>query len=275
MKNISIPTIIGLALSPILLTPAATAETVTSDAEVIVEATNSTTPSFNTNSSEIERVSAVTVKAVTAPTDAKKLTIERATFTAEEKLKPKPKPKPTPVVEDIQEATGGSQSDSNTSNEVSASIASPASSQGSTGAYTRDSRNGVTKTYKDNNVKLDHSSEGEGLSTVVSAAYDGIGSPYVWGGNTPSGWDCSGFVKWAYAKQGINIARGTSAILGSGQFKRTSTPQPGDLVFQNGGGHVGIYVGDGKMIGAQNPSVGTIHHDVSRNPVYGYYTLKK
>lgn len=273
MKNVSIPTIIGLALSPILLTPAATAEPVTSDTEMIVESVSSTTPSFNTSPLEIERVNAKTVKAITVSAEAKKLTIERATFTAKEK--PKPKPKPKPVIEDTQEATEGLQGDSNTSNELSGSIASPASSQGNTGAYTRDSRNGVAKTYKDNNVKLDHSSEGQGLATVVSAAYDGIGSPYVWGGNTPSGWDCSGFVKWAYAKQGINIARGTSAILGSGQFKRTSTPQPGDLVFQNGGGHVGIYVGDGKMIGAQNPSVGTIHHDVSRNPVYGYYTLKK
>lgn len=273
MKNISIPTIIGLALSPILLTPAATAEPVTSDAEAIVESVSSTTPSFNNSPLDIERVNVKTVKPVTVSTEVKKVTIERATFTAKEK--PKPKPVIEDTQEDTQEATGSSQSASDTSNGVSNSIASPASSQSNTGAYTRDSRNGVAKTYKDNNVKLDHSSEGKGLSTVVSAAYDGIGSPYVWGGNTPSGWDCSGFVKWAYAKQGINIARGTSAILGSGQFTRTSTPQPGDLVFQNGGGHVGIYVGDGKMIGAQNPSVGTIHHDVSRNPVYGYYTLKK
>ena len=56
---------------------------------------------------------------------------------------------------------------------------------------------------------------------------------------------------------------------------RTSSPKPGDLVFQNGGGHVGIYLGGGKMIGAQNPTVDTILHDVTRNPLYGYYTLAK
>ncbi|SRR5690625_486232 len=110
------------------------------------------------------------------------------------------------------------------------------------------------------------------MSAVVSAAYSGIGKPYVWGGKTPAGWDCSGFTAWAYAQAGITIPSSTSAILGSGQFVRTSSPQPGDLVFQNGGSHVGIYVGNGQMIGAQNPSVGTILHDVTRNPLMGYYT---
>src|SRR5699024_3537254 len=96
------------------------------------------------------------------------------------------------------------------------------------------------------------------LGAVVSAAYSGVGTPYVWGGKGPGGWDCSGFTAWAYSQAGINIPSSTSAILGSGQFARTSSPQPGDLVFQNGGSHVGIYVGNGQMIGAQNPETGTI-----------------
>ncbi|WP_255434608.1 C40 family peptidase [Auritidibacter ignavus] len=110
------------------------------------------------------------------------------------------------------------------------------------------------------------------MGQVVSAAYSGVGTPYVWGGKTPAGWDCSGFTSWAYAQAGISIPSSTSAILGSGKFVRTSSPQPGDLVFQNGGGHVGIYVGNGQMIGAQNPSVGTLLHSVNRNPLMGYYT---
>ena len=110
------------------------------------------------------------------------------------------------------------------------------------------------------------------LGAVVSAAYSGVGTPYVWGGKGPGGWDCSGFTAWAYAQAGITIPSSTSALLGSGQFVRTSSPKPGDLVFQNGGSHVGIYVGNGQMIGAQNPSVGTILHDVTRNPLMGYYT---
>lgn len=108
---------------------------------------------------------------------------------------------------------------------------------------------------------------------VVQAAKEGLGTPYVWGGNTAAGWDCSGFVKWAYSKAGIKTQRTTSSILASGQFVRTSQPQPGDLVFQRGGNHVGIYLGGGKMIGAQNPKTGTIIVKVSTNPLYGYYTL--
>ncbi|MGP9816837.1 C40 family peptidase [Glutamicibacter sp. 363] len=110
---------------------------------------------------------------------------------------------------------------------------------------------------------------------IVDIAVQYVGAPYVWGGNTPNGWDCSGFVKYAYGKAGINTARTTSTIRASGQFKRTTSPQPGDLVFQNNGGHVGIYLGNGRMIGAQNPSVGTIIHNVSRNPLFGYYTLDR
>ena len=110
------------------------------------------------------------------------------------------------------------------------------------------------------------------MAGVVSAAYSGIGVPYVYGGKTRAGWDCSGFTSWAYRQAGISIPSSTSAIRGSGQFVRTSSPKPGDLVFQNGGGHVGIYVGNGMMIGAQNPSTGTFLHSVSRNPLMGYYT---
>lgn len=139
---------------------------------------------------------------------------------------------------------------------------------------TRSSRAGVTEKHEDVKVELDHSKEGKGLSGVVGAAYSGIGTPYVWGGETRSGWDCSGMVKWAYAQAGISVPRGTSALLSSGRFVRTTTPQPGDLVFQNGGGHVGIYVGNGQMIGAQNPATGTTLHAVSRNPLYGYYTMR-
>lgn len=110
------------------------------------------------------------------------------------------------------------------------------------------------------------------MGAVVSAAYSGIGVRYVYGGKTRAGWDCSGFTSWAYRQAGISIPSSTSAIRGSGLFVRTSNPKPGDLVFQNGGGHVGIYVGNGMMIGAQNPSTGTFLHSVSRNPLMGYYT---
>lgn len=106
---------------------------------------------------------------------------------------------------------------------------------------------------------------------LVGAAYRGVGSPYVLGGGSPSGWDCSGFTSWVYAQNGISIPRTTWGIMSSSKFQRVSSPAPGDLVIQNGGGHVVIYVGGGKAIGAQNPATGTIVQSVNRNPISGYY----
>ncbi|MCO1339303.1 cell wall lytic activity [Kocuria polaris] len=123
---------------------------------------------------------------------------------------------------------------------------------------------------------VDSAATGSGAA-IAAMAKQYVGSPYVFGGNSPAGWDCSGFVQWIYAQHGINVARGTSAILGSGQFVRTSSPQLGDLVFQNGGGHVGIYIGNGQIVGAQNPSVGTVLRPANSayGPLYGYYTLAR
>ncbi|MBT2535222.1 C40 family peptidase [Arthrobacter sp. ISL-69] len=107
-------------------------------------------------------------------------------------------------------------------------------------------------------------------SGLAAIAYTGIGSPYVWGGTTPSGWDCSGFTQWVYAQAGISIPR-TNAW---NAMKPTATPAPGDLVMQNGGAHVGIYVGNGMMISALNPSQGTILHAVSATGTSAFYTLR-
>ncbi|WP_411375618.1 C40 family peptidase [Arthrobacter sp. MPF02] len=107
-------------------------------------------------------------------------------------------------------------------------------------------------------------------SGLAAIAYTGIGSPYVWGGTSPtSGWDCSGFTQWVYAQAGISIPRVNAWTA----MTPTSTPQPGDLVMQNGGAHVGIYVGNGMMISALNPSQGTLLHSVAATGSSSFYTL--
>jgi cell wall-associated NlpC family hydrolase len=112
---------------------------------------------------------------------------------------------------------------------------------------------------------------GSGTTSGLAAiAYTGIGNPYVWGGTTPSGWDCSGFTQWVYAQAGISIPR----VNAWNAMKPTSAPAPGDLVMQNGGAHVGIYVGNGMMISALNPSQGTLLHAVSATGTASYYTLR-
>jgi cell wall-associated NlpC family hydrolase len=105
---------------------------------------------------------------------------------------------------------------------------------------------------------------------LAAIAYTGIGHPYVWGGTSPNGWDCSGFTQWVYAQAGISIPRVNAWTV----MTPTSTPSPGDLVVQNGGAHVGIYVGNGMMISALNPSQGTLLHSVASTGGGTFYTLK-
>ncbi|WP_051298345.1 C40 family peptidase [Arthrobacter castelli] len=106
-------------------------------------------------------------------------------------------------------------------------------------------------------------------SGIAATAKSYTGVPYVWGGESLSGWDCSGFVQYVYAQHGIDLPR----VYQWHDMNRTSNPQPGDVVVQNGGSHVGIYLGGGKMISALNPSQGTMVHNVSAMPVVGYYTI--
>ncbi|MFI5085369.1 MAG: C40 family peptidase [Actinomycetales bacterium] len=111
---------------------------------------------------------------------------------------------------------------------------------------------------------------GTGHAGVVAAAYTGIGHAYVHGGTSPvTGWDCSGFVQWAYAQAGIHIPRVNQWSV----MVQTSNPQPGDLVVQNGGVHVGIYVGNGMIISALNPSQGTMLLPASATGTSVFYTL--
>jgi len=117
--------------------------------------------------------------------------------------------------------------------------------------------------------KLTETVASASTSGIAGLAYTGIGRPYVWGGTTPNGWDCSGFTQWVYAQTGISIPRVNAWTA----MKPTSTPQPGDLVMQNGGAHVGIYVGNGMMISALNPSQGTLLHSVAATGSSAFFTM--
>ncbi|TFJ91807.1 C40 family peptidase [Lentibacillus salicampi] len=91
-------------------------------------------------------------------------------------------------------------------------------------------------------------------NSAIDAGFTQTGTPYVWGGKGPGGFDCSGFVSWAYGQAGVSIPSSTSALAGTGSSVSYSNAQPGDLVFfdSNGSnGHVGIYLGGGKFLGAQ------------------------
>ena len=86
--------------------------------------------------------------------------------------------------------------------------------------------------------------------SVLAYAKNFLGVPYVYGGTTPGGFDCSGFVKYVYANFGIDLPRVTYEQMKVGVAVSTDDLQAGDLLFFRGGGHVGIYAGDGMYIHA-------------------------
>lgn len=87
---------------------------------------------------------------------------------------------------------------------------------------------------------------------IVEAAIRERGKPYVWGAEGPSSYDCSGLVKWAYAKGArINLPHQSEAQKNSGIELPVSEAQPGDVLWKPG--HVGIYIGDGKYVHAPKP----------------------
>lgn len=100
-----------------------------------------------------------------------------------------------------------------------------------------------------------------------------VGTPYVWGGTSPSGFDCSGLMQYTFGKFGIKLPRVTYDQIGQGQAVSMKGLRPGDLVFFDtdrsvkGPDHVGMYIGGGKMIDAPRPGKNVEIVDMTQ----GYY----
>jgi cell wall-associated NlpC family hydrolase len=83
-----------------------------------------------------------------------------------------------------------------------------------------------------------------------------LGTPYVWGGSSPGGFDCSGFVMYVYAQIGVSLPHNAAAQFGYGTPVSREQLEPGDLVFFDGLGHNGIYIGGGQII--HSPHTGDV-----------------
>ncbi|MFE6480859.1 C40 family peptidase [Streptomyces rochei] len=107
-------------------------------------------------------------------------------------------------------------------------------------------------------------------AAAIAYARQKLGSPYVWGATGPHAFDCSGLTQAAYRAAGVSLPRTTYAQIDAGRRVARSELLPGDLVFfYSGISHVGIYIGDGKMIHAPNPSAPVRVAPVDQMPFAG------
>jgi len=108
---------------------------------------------------------------------------------------------------------------------------------------------------------------------LIDEAAKYLGTPYVWGGTTPNGFDCSGFMQYVCSKNGISINRVADDQMKNGTPVRKDQLEPGDLVFFGSGGyasHVGMYVGDGMMIHSPSTGKSIMYSDITS----GYYSSR-
>jgi peptidoglycan DL-endopeptidase CwlO len=115
------------------------------------------------------------------------------------------------------------------------------------------------------NIPVPPSSTLGGQAVAIAEQY--LGVPYVWGGASPSGFDCSGLTMYVYAQLGVSLPHNAAAQYGMGTPVPSNALEPGDLVFFDGLGHVGIYVGGGSFIHA--PHTGDV---VRISSMTGWYS---
>lgn len=188
------------------------------------------------------REAVTTNEAVTVANDAKWQGSEVAEAVAE--AAPTPQPQATQEKTSAQdEAASGSQAASRSESSDSEGSGRSQSEAAPTRSQSRD---------------LPPSAAG---SRIVAIASQYLGVPYVYGGSSPSGFDCSGLVQYVFKQAGISLPRTSWAQGASGTRVSAAEARPGDLVYY--GHHVGIYAGNGMMIHAPKP--GDV---VSLVPVY-------
>jgi cell wall-associated NlpC family hydrolase len=110
---------------------------------------------------------------------------------------------------------------------------------------------------------------------ALAVAMQYMGWPYVgdgstYGGTSPAdgGFDCSGLVQWAYSQVGISLPRTSSAQAGAGWEVGYDDLRPGDIVVVSGGGHVGLYAGNGQIINAPSPGQNITLSPINWFPIY-------
>ena len=154
-------------------------------------------------------------------------------------------------------SSSSSSSSSNSSSSNSSSSNSSSSSSSSSTSSSSSSSSSTKSEKKQESAPAPSAAKG---SSILATARSGIGTPYVYGGTSPSGWDCSGFVQWVYAQHGISLPRGAAAQAAAGTVIPRSEARPGDLVYKPG--HIGIYAGGNQFVDAGNSRVDTSERNI-------------
>ena len=155
---------------------------------------------------------------------------------------------------------------------ISSSLLATTKQETSRGASTpRKDEMATTEPKQEEKTKTSTSSgapSGKG-STVLATAQQYIGCKYVYGGSSPSGFDCSGFTSYVYKAHGVSLSRTAAGQYSNGVAVNRSDLKPGDLVMfgKSGINHVAIYAGGGKIVHAANPSRGVTTDTINS----GYY----
>lgn len=105
-------------------------------------------------------------------------------------------------------------------------------------------------------------------SGVAGIALKYLGTPYVYGGSSPRGFDCSGFTQYVYRQAGVSLPRTSGAQAGAGQRVSVSNLKSGDLLY--GPGHVGIYIGNGQFVHSPVPGQSVKVQSISQFPRLSY-----
>lgn len=104
---------------------------------------------------------------------------------------------------------------------------------------------------------------------AVKAALTRLGDPYVWAAAGPHAFDCSGLVVWSFEQAGLLLPHSSQALAAGGQSVSLNAMLPGDVIsYYSGASHVGIYVGDGKMVHASTEGVPVAVAPVDNAPIY-------
>lgn len=167
----------------------------------------------------------------------------------EEKLTVVKSPKPKVVLKGTKERPASAAPSPTTGDRSSSALRSSDGPRGGTSVSPSAGRTSYSSTPSAAPV------DGSKAEQVLSIAKQYTGVPYVWGGTTPRGWDCSGYTRFVYRHVGVNLPRNSSGQRHAGKTVSYSEARPGDIIWKPG--HVGIYAGNGMMYDAGSKRTGT------------------